>query len=75
MVSDVTVAWAEAAANGGRFAWRLDTEGKRSGECLQWGEPFMWKHFGKEYPAIRRSDGVSEGWIELDNLTLEWDGE
>jgi len=35
----------------------------------------MWKHFGKEYPAIRWSDGVSEGWIELGNLTLEWDGE
>lgn len=74
-MSDVTVTWAEAAANGGRFAWRLDTEGKRRGECLQWGKPFMWRHFDKEYPAIRWSDGVSEGWIELDNLTLEWDGE
>jgi len=71
----MTVTWDGAVANSGRFAWQLDAEGKRNGPVLQFGRPFMWRHFGKEYPAIRWSDGVSEGWIELGNLTLEWDGE
>ena len=75
MVIKMTVQWDEAVANSGRFAWQLDAEGKRSGPVLQFGKPFMWRHFDNEYPAIRWSDGVSEGWIGLDNLTLEWESE
>ena len=71
----MTVTWNEAVANSGRSAWRLDTEGERISECLQWGKPFMRRHFGKDYPAIRWNDGVSEGWIGLDRLTLEWESE
>jgi len=75
MVIKMTVTWDEAVANSGRFAWQLDAEGKRNGPVLQWGKPFMWRHFDKNYPAIRWSDGVSEGWIELDRLMLEWESE
>jgi|AntAceMinimDraft_1070359.scaffolds.fasta_scaffold02023_6 hypothetical protein len=69
------VTWEEAVANSGRYAWEIDANGERKGYGNNWGQPFMWKHFDKSYPAIRWCNGVSEGMQLMEGLTLEWECE
>lgn len=68
----MSVSWKEAVANGGRFGYRLDEDGKRVGHPIQFGEPFVWQHAAGSRECMKWSNGVSEGFVVLANVSVEW---
>ena len=71
-MSGADITWEEAVANRGRFAWRLDHNGERSGELLQWGQPDLATIHGRVRPTIMWSNGFTEMSIRMEGLKLEW---